>query len=295
MTNWREVVNNMAESMGVELILLEGPEYDAAIVGVGEQAGGVTAVVYSGKRIIQILMDHHGMDHEDAWDWFGHNIQCMHTGPGTPMILSDHDLDVTDLDEDRLIDLIMPILGPTDVESCEHISNDVRRLLKQWRGQIANAKRRPGRVFAGFPGVGKSYVTNLWPDECSDSDSSAFSWAPGKQGQERHPEWPQNYIDHIKQMLEANEIVFVSTHAEVLEALAEAGIAWQLLVPSHNCKEEYLERYAERGSPQSFIDLLSTKWGAFIEQCQTITEKHGMKRCQLGKGIKIDLLLLRGL
>ena len=52
------------------------------------------------------------------------------------------------------------------------------------------------RVISGFPGIGKSYLFNNGKNILIiDSDSSNFSWLePGV----RNPEFPHNYMKHIK-------------------------------------------------------------------------------------------------
>lgn len=59
-------------------------------------------------------------------------------------------------------------------------------------------------IDSGFPGVGKSHVATT-QGRVSDSDTSHFSWAPGEE-RVRHPEWPHNYIAHIKALTQRAEI-----------------------------------------------------------------------------------------
>ena len=112
-------------------------------------------------------------------------------------------------------------------------------------------------VISAFPGVGKTYFYNYMnsmPTETfivwsgRDSDSSKFP----KEG------FPQNYVKAIKRDLR-NGIQFtqlVSSHKEVRDAMACAGIDYYLVFPENHLKQVYLERYKRRGSPQAFIDLL---------------------------------------
>jgi hypothetical protein len=36
--------------------------------------------------------------------------------------------------------------------------------------------------------------------------------------------------------------------------------------PERNLKEEYINRYKKRGSPQGFIDLISSNWDSFLDE-----------------------------
>jgi hypothetical protein len=93
------------------------------------------------------------------------------------------------------------------------------------------------RVFSVFPGVGKTHFYNQNKENTRDSDSSTFDKS----------EFPQNYIDHIKELLEDETIehILVSSHKEVRNALSEAGINFALIKPHHSLKQEYLRRYKE--------------------------------------------------
>lgn len=106
-------------------------------------------------------------------------------------------------------------------------------------------------VIAGFPGVGKTTATKLLKEKgiiVLDSDSSKFD--------KQH--FPANYIEHIKTALaeDKTDIIFVSTHAEVLSALQEANIEFAIVYPDLGLKQAYLEKYINRKSPQALIDKI---------------------------------------
>jgi len=120
------------------------------------------------------------------------------------------------------------------------------------------------RVFSVFPGVGKTHFYNQNKENTRDSDSSTFDKS----------EFPQNYIAHIKELLENETIehILVSSHKSVRDALVEAGINFVLIKPHHNLKQEYLRRYQERKSPQAFIDLIDRMWNDWLTE---IDEENG--------------------
>ncbi|QIN99774.1 hypothetical protein vaffelhjerte_154 [Salmonella phage vaffelhjerte] len=112
-------------------------------------------------------------------------------------------------------------------------------------------------VISAFPGCGKTYFTKCFP-RVLDSDSSKF----------QKDNFPANYIEHISQAIEEGKLILVSSHKEVRDALHAAGIDFILLYPERELKEEYLARYKERGSPDSFISLLDSKWDEWITSCE---------------------------
>lgn len=113
------------------------------------------------------------------------------------------------------------------------------------------------RLVCGFPGVGKSHLCRKmgW----HDSDSSQFS---------HRDEWPNNYIEHLKKL---NGVAMVSTHKEVREALADAGMPFDLCYPSRELKQDYLARYKQRGSPATFVELLDRMWDEWITEMEEET------------------------
>lgn len=121
------------------------------------------------------------------------------------------------------------------------------------------------KVITGFPGIGKSFIfknTNLL---ASDSDSSEFSWVVNHGVKERNPDFPQNYIAHIRANLEVCDIIMVSTHDVVRKALDEAGIEFISVYPDKSLKEEYRQRYIDRGSPEALINYVMENWDNMME------------------------------
>lgn len=154
-------------------------------------------------------------------------------------------------------------------------------------------------VVSAFPGCGKSSIFNnageynLVPVPFSgdmlelskierkegqtlvfDSDSSNFDKA----------HFPGNYISYIKSLLEMfdNVVIFVSSHIAVREALAESGVEYVLVYPEAYLKQQYLERYTERGSPEKFIELLSERWLEWVASCDN--DKNAVSHYKLTNG-----------
>ena len=122
-------------------------------------------------------------------------------------------------------------------------------------------------IISGFPGTGKSYYiargegSDYMPQGfASDSDSSKFDKS----------NFPQNYIEHIKSLIAKGTMrIFVSSHKEVRDALVKEGIEFILVYPKKELKEEYLQRYQERGSSEQFIKLISDNWDNWIDELES--------------------------
>ncbi len=141
------------------------------------------------------------------------------------------------------------------------------------------------KIVSAFPGTGKSYFFREVADKAGlrvlDSDSSGFSWITsiGTTGQEvklRNPEFPNNYINHIKENMGKADIIFVSSHKDVRDALVKEGLEFFLVYPEKEYKAEYIKRYTERGNPKAFIDKVDENWDAWIDEL----EKFRSNGCQ---------------
>lgn len=107
-----------------------------------------------------------------------------------------------------------------------------------------------------------------------DSDSSLFSWIYDENGNKtdkRNPEFPNNYIQHIKDHMETEDIIFVSSHKSVRDALKEAGIPYVLIYPRKDMKEEWIRRFKNRGNDEAFIKFQDEHWDEFIDDMENET------------------------
>lgn len=127
-------------------------------------------------------------------------------------------------------------------------------------------------IISAFPGTGKTYFFNKYNGVNSliilDSDSSNFSWIKDENGNNtttRNPDFPNNYINHIKENIGRADIIFVSSHDVVRQALSDNDIKYIVVYPDNDCKDEYLERYRNRGNTEEFINMMDKNWDKFID------------------------------
>jgi hypothetical protein len=114
------------------------------------------------------------------------------------------------------------------------------------------------KLISAFPGTGKSHFYRNSHKKVLDSDSSTFDKS----------EFPGNYIAHIKENQGEVDIIFISSHKEVRDALVANKLEFVLVYPTRDQKQDYIQRYIDRGSPQPFIDLLSKNWDDWIDELQ---------------------------
>ena len=133
-------------------------------------------------------------------------------------------------------------------------------------------------VISAFPGVGKSYYQQHTDLKVLDSDSSGYSWVVNKGVKERNPDFPRNYIEHIKENLDKVDIILVSSHKEVRHALVRAGVHYVIVYPSVSLKREYLNRYQLRGNDENFVEMMKKNYTSFINE---IEKEEGYSKIRL--------------
>lgn len=84
----------------------------------------------------------------------------------------------------------------------------------------------------------------------------------------RHPEFPQNYINHIKENIGKTDYILVSTYEEVRRALEEAGIDFYLVYPKRGLKEEWISRCFLRGNRKNFCWLIADNLDNWMDQLE---------------------------
>ena len=127
------------------------------------------------------------------------------------------------------------------------------------------------RIISAFPGVGKTYYHERNKGISIDSDSSHFSWVKDSEGnntKERNPEFPQNYINHIKEKIGKFDVIFVSSHEVVRKALNDNNIKFFMVYPDISLKEEWINRFNNRGNDEGFIALIDKNWDFFIKSIE---------------------------
>ena len=131
---------------------------------------------------------------------------------------------------------------------------------------------------AAFPGTGKSHYFRNSELDVLDSDSSKFDKS----------EFPTNYIEHIKDNLGKVDVILISSHEEVREALVDSSLSFTLVYPNKDLKSDYIARYKKRGSSDKFIELISKNWHNWLGE---LKDQKGCKHIILKQGEYISDVL----
>jgi hypothetical protein len=78
----------LAEIWDQDLLFMSEPEYDQAIIGVMERAGGLPVIAYDTQKILDIL--ERSMPMEEAQEFFEYNILGAYMGDRTPVYITQN-------------------------------------------------------------------------------------------------------------------------------------------------------------------------------------------------------------
>lgn len=139
------------------------------------------------------------------------------------------------------------------------------------------------KIISAYPCCGKSYIFNnvneVFQGEeenivVLDSDSSLYSWLETSDNEEkkRNPDFPNNYIQHIKENIGKVDYIFVSSHSVVRQALADANIKFTLVVPDKKLLNDWVVKMYNRGNDDNFINTQIDNWDKWLNE---IDEEKG--------------------
>ena len=139
------------------------------------------------------------------------------------------------------------------------------------------------KIYSIFPACGKTWLYEHQEDydlKILDSDSSQFSWLYTNIDENgdtirgvrrvRNPDFPANYIKHIKENIGKYDCIFVSSHASVREALDEEGIEFTIVHPKERCKEEWVGRCfirEQKGESGCGAKVMYDNFDQWVDDC----------------------------
>ena len=162
-------------------------------------------------------------------------------------------------------------------------------------------------IISAYTCCGKTYLYEHWKDKCNilDSDSSKFHFEKRKRTEEElqakkerwdaeghlmsgeshinhikndlitviNPEYPNNYIRHIKDNLGVADIILVPSYLPIRQAMDDARITYVTVYPNTLCMNEYIGRMVSRGDKESAIQFQYDYWHKFLYNISS--EPHG--------------------
>ena len=141
---------------------------------------------------------------------------------------------------------------------------------------MENKVLKKTKIISAFPACGKTYAFEKLNNNgyiVLDSDSSQFSWIErdildGNKIKVRNPEFPDNYIQHVKENIGNVDYIFVSSHKEVRDALIKNNLYFTLVYPGRKMKAEWVGRCFLRGSDEKFCRTIADNWDKWIDEME---------------------------
>lgn len=123
------------------------------------------------------------------------------------------------------------------------------------------------KVFSVFAGLGKTYVGKKYSNVLDlQSSPCRYDYTNvKKEDYERikeipnrkvNPNWPNNFIDAIKEASNKYDIILVSSSPDIRELLEQNDIDYTFILPSKDSREILLERYKKRENGKELINLV---------------------------------------
>lgn len=162
-------------------------------------------------------------------------------------------------------------------------------------------------VIAGFAGVGKTRAA-LALGECAlDFTPTPFKYLlggePPASGEcealkatygvgDMNPGWPGNYAAKLVELYVScrYRYILIPPEPHILRALELTSIPYVLAYPRQDLKEEYLQRFVERGNGEEFTDVFIGCWDVWMESLRSRTPAFAI---ELGPGEHLLDAMLR--
>lgn len=127
-------------------------------------------------------------------------------------------------------------------------------------------KIKPVGIIAGSPGIGKSTLTENLPKDITVADMEPTPYT-------KADNWPENYIEEVVQRAEDTDLVLITTNPGVVKALKEQGLAITVIAPDESLREEYRQRYIDRGNKPEIVERILA--AAHKPNEETLTDFEG--------------------
>lgn len=122
-------------------------------------------------------------------------------------------------------------------------------------------------ILSGIAGVGKTTLEKTYPTRVRDFESTCWKWIGGGSeehkgvlGLERNSAYPGNMMLDILDSLRTFDILCLSYHQEIRDALALHGLSCVYVFPCYGDTEEYASRYHNRGNTDYFVGRVIGNW-----------------------------------
>lgn len=127
-------------------------------------------------------------------------------------------------------------------------------------------------IVSAFAGVGKTTLAKKYGKDVIDLESGNFKWlengnteaTKGDNKRTQNPKYPINYLEAIKKANTEYKVVLISQHSIIRKCLDAVKLDYVLVYPNIDMKDEFIQRYKNRGNNENFINLILNNWDSWI-------------------------------
>jgi len=136
-------------------------------------------------------------------------------------------------------------------------------------------------IIAAYAGCGKSTFAKMNPKSAVDFHCMPYKYyleedndiegekCKANPDNEIRPEWPYNYVDAIEELMNVYKYILIPSDSRVLTLLEDEQIPYTLIYPHRDSKEEYRQRYVNRGNTEHFLSIFYERWDRFIDRLES--------------------------
>jgi len=134
-------------------------------------------------------------------------------------------------------------------------------------------------IIAAYAGCGKSTFAQMNDMSLDfhclpykyylDEDNDRSEAGKANPDNEMRPEWPENYVHAIKDVMDKYEYILIPSDFRVLALLQAEKIPYTLIYPCRDSKEEYHARYIKRGNTENFLSIFYEHWDWFMDNLES--------------------------
>ena len=83
-----EIRDYISENFEGDGVIILPKHFDSAIIGIAERCGLGPIIAYDTDLVIEAIMAHDGVTHEEAIEWYDYNIVGAYDGETTPIFIN---------------------------------------------------------------------------------------------------------------------------------------------------------------------------------------------------------------
>jgi len=135
-----------------------------------------------------------------------------------------------------------------------------------------------GVIVSGFPGVGKTFITQNHDTELKilDAEKECIDFFNSKN-------FNNEYISFLLKSIYDFDIIFIPYFQTLIESLLLHDVNCIIIYPCETLKTDYIKRFKKRGDCQEFLELVNQNWEIRQYEVNELSKNKQLKFLKLKK------------